>query len=581
MSGHTRLYRRDSTYYHRAAVPKDIVATYGKVEEKFSLRTKDYAEALRLVKIAAVEVDEMFLKHRRTLEKANTFADQPETNELTTAQIRTIKASYLHSLLDGDSDTRADGFEDIDDPENFEYLPRPTVEEYMEANADLVAGTRHDYARGKADPFFVAEAEEVLSWDGIELKLSPQSPSWKPLRKALQEAHIEAAQAIDQRNHGDVVATPPMPPLTTPSAHVTTPMLSEALNLWLDERRVTNVWTDKTRDSYVHWTNSFLDVVGDHPIERYKKDDARAFKRLLLALPKHWRKLPETRNGTIQEAMEVAQTLSLETISPATINKALNRVGNFWGWAEGHYDNLTGNLMGGLAVNDSVKARDKRKPFSAGQLTTLFSSPLFVGCRSERIRAQRGNTDMRDTPWFWLPILSLYSGARLNELCQLHVDDVKLDHEVPHLVLTDEREDQSIKTGNKRCSPLHTQPLTIGFADFVAARRKRGPGLLFAQLKQNKFGSYSDRMSKDFANYIRKIDVWEDKTSFHSFRHNFEDACRQSGVAPHLMEVLQGHSERGQAGRYGKGGYGLAMLKEAMDLVQYPDLDLTHLHRPS
>ncbi len=185
MSGHTRLYRRDSTYYHRAAVPKDIVATYGKVEEKFSLRTKDYAEALRLVKIAAVEVDEMFLKHRRTLEKANTFADQPETNELTTAQIRTIKASYLHSLLDEDSDTRADGFEDIDDPENFEYLPRPTFEEYTEANADLVAGTRHDYARGKADPFFVAEAEEVLGWEGIDLKLSPQSPSWKPLRKAL------------------------------------------------------------------------------------------------------------------------------------------------------------------------------------------------------------------------------------------------------------------------------------------------------------------------------------------------------------------------------------------------------------
>jgi len=580
MSGHTRLYRRDSTYYHRAAVPKDIVATYGKVEEKFSLRTKDYAEALRLVKIAAVEVDEMFLNHRRALEKANALTDQPEVNEITTAQINEIKASYLHSLLEEDVDIRADGFEDIDDPEGFEHTPRPTFEEYTETNADLAAGTRHDNARGKADPFFVAEAEEVLSWEDIELKLSPQSPSWKPLRKALQEAHIEAAQAIDQRNHGDVVATPPRPPVTTPSAHVTTPMLSEALNLWLDERRVTKVWTDKARDSYVHWTNSFLDVVGDHPIERYKKDDAREFKRLLLALPKHWRKLPETRNGTIQEAVEVAQSLSLETISPATINKALNRVGNFWGWAEGHYDNLTGNLIGGLAVNDNVKARDKRKPFSADQLTTLFSSPLFIGCRSERIRGQQGNTDMRDTPWFWLPILSLYSGARLNELCQLHVDDVKMNDEIPHLILTDEGEDQSIKTGNTRRSPLHAQPLAIGFAGFVKERRKHGSGLLFTRLKQNKFGSYSDRMSKDFATYIRKVGVWEDKTSFHSFRHNFEDACRHGGVAPHMMDALQGHSERGQAGRYGKGGYGLAMLKEAMDQVQYPDLDLTHLHRP-
>lgn len=580
MSGHTRLYRRDSTYYHRAAVPNDLLATYGKIEEKFSLRTKDYAEALRLVKIAAVEVDERFHTHRQKLGNAEALEAQPEISELTTAQLSKIKDVYFHHSLDEDDGTRADGFEDFDDPDNLEDLPRPTFEEYAETNEVMATVTRRDYARGKADEFFAGEAEEVLSWEGVSLKLAPQSPSWKPLMRVLQEATIEAREAIDKRNQGDVVKTPPMPSVATPSAHATTPMLSEALKLWLDERRLTNVWTAKTRDSYIHWTNSFLDVVGDRQIELYKKDDARKFKQLLLALPKHWRKLPQTRDGTIQGAAEVAQALSLETISPATINKALNRVGNFWGWAEGHYDNLTGNLLKGLAVNDNVKARDKRKPFSADQLTALFSSPLFVGCRSERIRAQPGNTDMRDTPWFWLPILSLYSGARLNELCQLHVDDVKMDDDIPHLILTDEGEDQSIKTGNTRRSPLHAQPLAIGFAGFVKERRKHGSGLLFARLKQNKFGSYSDRMSKDFATYIRKVGVMEDKTSFHSFRHNFEDACRHGGVAPHIMDALQGHSERGQAGRYGRGGYGLAMLKEAMDLVQYPDLDLSHLHRP-
>ncbi|SLN74311.1 hypothetical protein ROA7450_04213 [Roseovarius albus] len=42
MPGHTRLYRRGATYYHRAAVPVDIIATYPKSEETFSLRTKSY-----------------------------------------------------------------------------------------------------------------------------------------------------------------------------------------------------------------------------------------------------------------------------------------------------------------------------------------------------------------------------------------------------------------------------------------------------------------------------------------------------------------------------------------------------------
>ena len=65
MTGHTRLYRRGAVYYHRASIPNDIKDTYGKAEETFSLRTKDHAEALRLVRLAAVKVDGLFEEHRR------------------------------------------------------------------------------------------------------------------------------------------------------------------------------------------------------------------------------------------------------------------------------------------------------------------------------------------------------------------------------------------------------------------------------------------------------------------------------------------------------------------------------------
>lgn len=52
--------RRGAVYYHRAAIPADIKDSYPKAEETFSLKTKDRAEALRLVRVAAVEVDERF-----------------------------------------------------------------------------------------------------------------------------------------------------------------------------------------------------------------------------------------------------------------------------------------------------------------------------------------------------------------------------------------------------------------------------------------------------------------------------------------------------------------------------------------
>ncbi|CCG43075.1 DUF6538 domain-containing protein [Magnetospirillum molischianum] len=67
MTGHTRLYRRGAVYWHRAAVPVDIAATYPKTEETFSLRTRDYQQALKLVRVEAVRVDTLFDDHRRKL----------------------------------------------------------------------------------------------------------------------------------------------------------------------------------------------------------------------------------------------------------------------------------------------------------------------------------------------------------------------------------------------------------------------------------------------------------------------------------------------------------------------------------
>lgn len=67
MPKHPRLIRRSATFWHRAAIPVDIKATYPKTEETFSLRTKDPREALILVRRAAAEVDARFDAHRQRM----------------------------------------------------------------------------------------------------------------------------------------------------------------------------------------------------------------------------------------------------------------------------------------------------------------------------------------------------------------------------------------------------------------------------------------------------------------------------------------------------------------------------------
>lgn len=94
MPGHPRLYRRGATYYHRAAIPVDIADTYPKSEKTFSLRTKDYQDALKRVRVEAVRVDQLFDEHRRRL----AFQAQPGVSELSEEQIRHVGEVYYAHL---------------------------------------------------------------------------------------------------------------------------------------------------------------------------------------------------------------------------------------------------------------------------------------------------------------------------------------------------------------------------------------------------------------------------------------------------------------------------------------------------
>ncbi|KPN64366.1 hypothetical protein AKJ29_17250 [Aliiroseovarius crassostreae] len=229
MPGHTRLYRRGATYYHRAAIPVDIADTYPKSEETFSLRTKDYDEALRLVKIKVVEVDERFEEHRRWL----AVQSGPVTNELIPEQIQAAADAYYASILDEDEQERLEGFHEIAGEwagQTLTDTPRRTFEEHQDDWNGFEAVVRSDYARGRLDDFFKDEAEDVLTWNGIEIRLDPNSGSWRLLVRTLQEAAIRASKAVSERDKGEVVPTPATPVLHPSKAlsRSSLPLFSEA-----------------------------------------------------------------------------------------------------------------------------------------------------------------------------------------------------------------------------------------------------------------------------------------------------------------------------------------------------------------
>ena len=559
MPGHPRLFRRGATFYHRAAVPVDIKDTYPKAEEVFSLKTKDYREAVRLVRIQAARVDRLFEKHRQ--EQARTNA--PSLAELSAAQILHIENVYFAHLLDEDEDLRLEGFEDR------------SFEEYEQDIGDLDAFNRYCFARGTADAFFRDEAEEVLGWQNIDLKLAADSPSWRKVVRALQAATIKASRAKQQRNAGEVVETPIIPASNeVPSGD--TPLLSVALAEWIAEKRRTT-WVAKTADDHRIWTDRFLVICGDRPIETYRKSDAREFKEALMAIPANWTNNADLRDLRFDAAARRAKELELPPMSISNINKVIGFVGAFWNWAKANYDDVNGNLFEGMKLARSSRARDERNPFSAEELLAIFQSPLFTGCHSSRAWRTPGTFIPRDSGLYWVPLIALYTGARAGEIIQLRTEDVALQDEILRFELTDEGEEQNLKTAtSRRLIPVHPALKELGFNDFLERCRKRKQERLFPEMSKGKDGYYSSSYSRQFRRLLEATGIKHSKISFHSFCHSFEDACRNSGIPTDIMNALQGHAEHGMAARYGS-GHSLQRLSEELGKLNYEKLDISHL----
>ncbi|WP_454288229.1 DUF6538 domain-containing protein [Rhizobium arsenicireducens] len=543
----SRLIKRGNVYWLRCSIPRDIKKSYPKTEETFSLETRDYQEALKLLRKASAEVDDRFDEHRHHLARQQ----EPALPELSDAQIKHVEDVYYAHLLDEDEEVRLDGLSDTD------------FDAYEELVHNMEAVERRSLARGAPPAFALSEAEEVLKWNNVDLKLDPASPSWPKLIRAILSAGVRAAAAKRQRNEGTPVETPAMPQ-ANPTR--TAPSASMIMEAWVAEKsRAKGGWTPATAKANRLWTERFIELVGDRPLGEYAKADARVFKATLLVLPPNWTKTKALADLTMEKAAKRAEALGLEPMAGKNVNKVLGFVRSFWNWAEANYDDVPSNPFDGLNVKISGKARDERHPFTVAELSTIFRSPIYTGCKSVRYHNTPGDLVPTDQGIYWVPLIGLFTGCRSGEIIQLRTEDVKIESDIAYIEVTDEGADMSLKnSGSRRRIPIHQTLKDIGFLRFVERQRKLKHVRLFPDLPKAADGTYSTAYATKFGNTLKALNIKHGRISFHSFRHCFEDGCRNSRIPLDFVNALQGHSQQGMAGRYGHGLYGLQLLSEEM-----------------
>lgn len=572
MPKYPRLKQVGSYWWHRAAVPKDIRDSYGKTEEKFSLGTTDYWEARRLIKKASYEVDQKFEEHRRQ----QALANQAPLDEITDRQIKYVGEQYCVYLLEEDYDRRLEGFEDS--YEGLPPTPMPTFDEYSEDMKAFGSDTGYDNARGIADDFIRYEAEMFL-WDYLEIKLKPDSLSWPKLYRAIRQAIIRATENIEQRNQGKVVETPEVD--DPPQAHKSGPLLSVVSKQWLQEKRESDI-DEKTLKDYRAAFRLFISMADDQPIGDYTKADGRSYRKVLSKIPPKWEDKPEFKGLDIVSAANKAHELGMTPIVTKTRNKYIDPIKACWEWLEPLYDECQTCPVAGMRfpVQNRGKAGTKREPFSIQDLQTIFTAPIFTGCRSIQFWKTSGDIVPIDSSKYWVPLIALLTGARLNEILQLYVKDVGCAGDIWYFDINEDGEDKRLKTKpySIRQLPIHQSLVDMGFLKHIEARKARNELRLFPDAKIDAEGRYSNTFSKFFNDrFLKAIKVKAPKKVFYSFRHNFKDACRQCDVRQEHTEALMGHAPSGMATVYGSGEFPIELLAREMAKVAYRGLDLSHL----
>lgn len=182
----------------------------------------------------------------------------------------------------------------------------------------------------------------------------------------------------------------------------------------------------------------------------------------------------------------------------------------------------------------SRKKEAKKTPFTTEDLTTIFSSDLYLNYP---------NDPLNEGIKFWLPLLGLFTGSRMSQITALYCDDIKIDEEsgIPIIDFNENAKDKKGKTdASFRPVPIHPILIKLGIIEYankvksynIANKYGDGPRL-FPELKSYYRGSYSKRVEDWFnRDFLIKLGIRNagDNKTFHGFRSTLLILLKKSGA---------------------------------------------------
>jgi len=174
-----------------------------------------------------------------------------------------------------------------------------------------------------------------------------------------------------------------------------------------------------------------------------------------------------------------------------------------------------------------------RRAFTDAELTAIFSPIAWTAFASKS-----GHR--------WLGIALLYgTGARVNEVAQIYLDDFETIGNVWGFHVSSKRPDQRLKNASaSRFVPVPTW-LRPSLERYVAEVRQAGLARLFPALKWSEAAGYGDGLSDQARRHIVAQGITARTMGVHAFRHTLASRLAHAGIPAATVASITGHAQAG------------------------------------
>ncbi len=337
---------------------------------------------------------------------------------------------------------------------------------------------------------------------------------------------VDHSRTLKADENASAMRPPASAPLRKPK-HT----LRVALDIYETEMEREKRGTEKTRKRRTRHMELLREILGDDiDVASIAWDESRKVKSVLTALPAHRSKKADTREKSLDQLIAEPAKVGLHV---RTINSHLSSYGAFFHWAK-----LNGyvaeNPFAGIAYNtQNASAEEPRVPFTMNQLAAIRDA---VTDPTEDVPAYHK----------WGVLIAMHTGARLNEVAQLHLADiVQKDGIWCFDINMNDRSTTKKRLKNRqsaRLVPIHPYLKASGLLEYVEGLREAGRTRLFPEYPYTASDGYGRNLGRWVnGSLLPTLKIKTDQLTFHSLRHSMVERLVALDVSQaHIMAIV-GH----------------------------------------